>query len=548
MAVLAAAVFCFWAFAYPHALSFQEQYQMFLFTGDYLMQRIKLPGGLADYLGEFLTQFYYIPWLGALFLAILFVAIQKLTWRVIDTMSARPSQALQPVAMTVPALLLWLMGDENALLSYPMALVLAMVAYLCVQHGEDKATLRVAAKSVVVVPLAYWFAGPAAWLTVMLLVIRYGWRMLHTVLVMSAMLAVAYCWWVPQAPPHDVLLGINYYRIPLQTPQLMLVIPAVIAMLALMQRFGAKAYDGKARYAVAAVGAAIVLALAVLAVNKGYDSDKYELIRQDYLVRNERWADIIDRAGEKTVKTPFWCNSVNLALAQQRMLADRMFDFWQSGPDALIMPMYRDMTSDIISAEAFWHLAMVNSAQRYMSDMQESILNGRRSGRMTKRIAECYIVNGKYDLAKKHLMPLTHTLFYSSWAKDALALNDAKVAAHPLYGKLKMRRFREDFLFSYPELEKIFARLFVNNKDNKMALDYFIGMLLLKGDIQTFAQALQLAQQYGGYTSMPLGYQDAVNCIRNHNALGDTPYANYIKQMMQNSTPTPNTQTNESAH
>ena len=167
---------------------------------------------------------------------------------------------------------------------------------------------------------------------------------------------------------------------------------------------------------------------------------------------------------------------------------------------------------------------------------------------MTKRIAECYIVNGKYDLAKKHLMPLTHTLFYSSWAKDALALNDAKVAAHPLYGKLKMRRFREDFLFSYPELEKIFARLFVNNKDNKMALDYFIGMLLLKGDIQTFAQALQLAQQYGGYTSMPLGYQDAVNCIRNHNALGDTPYANYIKQMMQNSTPTPNTQTNESAH
>ena len=521
---------------------------MFLFTGDYFTQRMKLPGGLADYLGEFLTQFYYIPWLGALFLAILFVAIQKLTWRVIDTMSARPSQALQPVAMAVPALLLWLMGDENALLSYPMALVLAMVSYLCVQHGEDKATLRVAAKSVVVVPLAYWFAGPAAWLTVMLLVIRYGWRMLHTVLVMAAMLAVAYCWWVPQAPPHDVLLGINYYRIPLQTPQLMLVIPAVIAMLALMQRFGAKAYDGKARYAVAAVGAAIVLALAVLAVNKGYDSDKYELIRQDYLVRNERWADIIDRAGEKTVKTPFWCNSVNLALAQQRMLADRMFDFWQSGPDALIMPMYRDMTSDIISAEVFWHLAMVNSAQRYMSDMQESILNGRRSGRMTKRIAECYIVNGKYDLAKKHLMPLTHTLFYSSWAKDALALNDAKVAAHPLYGKLKMRRFHEDFLFSYPELEKIFARLFVNNKGNKMALDYFIGMLLLKGDIQTFAQALQLAQQYGGYTSMPLGYQDAVNCIRNHNALGDTPYANYIKQMMQNSTPTPNTQTNETAH
>ena len=33
-------VFLFWWLGYPHALSYQEQYQMFLFTNDYFTQRV----------------------------------------------------------------------------------------------------------------------------------------------------------------------------------------------------------------------------------------------------------------------------------------------------------------------------------------------------------------------------------------------------------------------------------------------------------------------------------------------------------------------------
>ena len=66
-------VFLFWYVGYPHALSYQEQYQLFLWTGDYFWERVSLPGGLADWLGEFIVQFYYVEWLGALLLALLFV-------------------------------------------------------------------------------------------------------------------------------------------------------------------------------------------------------------------------------------------------------------------------------------------------------------------------------------------------------------------------------------------------------------------------------------------------------------------------------------------
>ena len=38
-------VFMFWYLAFPHALSYQEQYQLFLWTGDYFCERISVPGG-----------------------------------------------------------------------------------------------------------------------------------------------------------------------------------------------------------------------------------------------------------------------------------------------------------------------------------------------------------------------------------------------------------------------------------------------------------------------------------------------------------------------
>ena len=104
-------VFLFWYVAYPYALSYQEQYQLFLWTWDYFVERISVPGGFADWLGEFIVQFYYIEWLGALLLALLFVIFGRL-------------------AGWIPAaLLLWLLGDPSVLLGYAMSIILALAVY-----------------------------------------------------------------------------------------------------------------------------------------------------------------------------------------------------------------------------------------------------------------------------------------------------------------------------------------------------------------------------------------------------------------------------------
>ena len=465
-------MFLFWYLIYPHALSYQEQYQLFLLTWDYFVERISLPGGLADWLSEFIVQFYYVEWLGALLLALLFVALQRLTARLLP-------QSLVLLSLLPVIMLWWLMGDINVLLSLPVAIVIAL-ALACIQLSKPLSWT-----DIIILPIAYWLLGPVILLYVLIRVIQLGWKHLWSAGWLLAVQLMVYAWLLPQWPLQQALTGLNYYRIPLYYSQL-----------------------------------------------SGYDKEMYELIRMDYLVRNERWDDIVKRAGEYQVRTPFWSNCVNLALSQKRLLAARMFDFYQSGEDALIMPRTRDLTSMLPSAEAFWRLGMVNSAQRYMFDTQESILNGRKSGRCTKRIAECMIVNGHYQTAQKQLNLLKKTLFYRSWAEDVEAMmkDENQINTHPVYGRLRQLRYKENFLYSYEEMDKMLGLLLMNNTENKMALDYFLGQLLLKGDIRGFQQYLGLAQQHGGYRQMPLGYQDVMRCIQAQGNVPGSPFAEYAKR------------------
>ena len=483
--LLGIGVFLFWYVAYPHALSYQEQYQLFLWTGDYFRERVSVPGGLADWLGEFIVQFYYVEWLGALLLAVLFVVLQRITGTVLRDAIFSENRIIRTVpvicSLIPPLLLLWLMGDPNVLLSLPVAVILALAAFRLLRRVP-------AGWDLLIVPVLYWLVGPVVWLYVVLRIVQWSWKHLWSAVWLLAVQVAAYAWLLPQWQLERVMTGMTYYRIPLHYPQL-----------------------------------------------SGYDQEMYELIRLDYLVRNERWDDIVKQAQKMQVQTPFWSNCVNLALAEKHLLADRMFDFYQSGPDALIMPRTRDLTSMLPSAEAFWRLGMVNSAQRYMFDTQESILNARKSGRCTKRIAECMIVNGHYQTAAKQLDLLKKSLFYRQWAKEAEAMlgHEDQINAHPVYGKLRQLRYKENFLYSYEEMDKMLGLLFLNNNGNRMALDYFMGQMLLKGNVQGFQQYMGWVQQYGGYRQMPLGYQDVARCIQMRGNAPGSPYAKYMQRIME---------------
>ncbi len=428
-------IWLFFWLLHPEWMSFQEQNQLFLWTNDYLCERLSAAGGIADWLGEFIVQFFYVEWLGSLLMALLFLVMHRLTWKSIVCGKKPKHLYISYILSLLPVIFfIYLLGDENVLVSLPVAFTL-LVAFTAVLRRVRKRWWLPAA-------ILLWWAVGTNWIT--------------------------------------------YYRIPQHGPVL-----------------------------------------------SGWQTDKWELLKQDYLIRHSRWEEVIERAKQHEVHTTFWSNSVNLALAVTGQLADRQFDFWQSGEDALIMPMVRDNVSNLPTAEAFWYLGMINSALRYTSDIQESILNARKSGRFEQRIAECLIINGNHVIARKHLNLLKKSLFYSSWAEEAEACmtDNQKFENHPGWGHLRDVRYKKSFLYSYAEIDKMLGILFQENTKNKVALEYFIGQLLLKGDAQTFIQALPWAQQYCNYHVMPLAYQDAVNCMQSRQ-VPDSPYGRYVKRKL----------------
>ncbi len=484
--LFAVGIFLFWCYGYPQALSYQEQNQLFLWNIDYFLREIALAGGLSVWLGECFVQFYYYIWLGSLLLALLFVTFQRLVWRYIMRVTSRRSWWLYIVSFLPPGALLYCMGDYNLLLSVPVSIILCMLLVLSVRRCSLW-------WDILIIPIAYWLIGSMLWLYVLLRLFQRGlsvsWRGTWMIPYLLACQLVTAHTVMSHWSTKAVLLGVGYYRIPIPNTSWMW----------------------------------------------GYNRDVYEVLRYDYLIRHERWDEVIARAERYQPQAAFSSVCVNLALAKKRQLADRMFDFYQSGRDALIMGIFRDNTSDLPSMEAFWHLGMINSCLRYAFDMQEAILNARRSSRFTKRLAECYIVNGRYEVAHKHLSLLRQTLFYRSWAieMEKLMRSEEAINSHPLYGVKRRQRFKTDFLYNYNEIDKVFGRLFVNDPSNTMALDYFMAQMLLRGSVNAFVQHMPWVQQYGGYATMPVGYADAIRCIESKGTIEGSAYGRYINFMRQ---------------
>ena len=77
--LLGIVVFGFWSMLKPHWVIERELLQMFRWTGDYFVGRMMMPGGLARYVADFLSQFFISVRLGAFLLALMAVLSQGLS-------------------------------------------------------------------------------------------------------------------------------------------------------------------------------------------------------------------------------------------------------------------------------------------------------------------------------------------------------------------------------------------------------------------------------------------------------------------------------------
>ena len=554
------AVVIFWSVPYMSGLCFQEQYQMFLFDIGYFLERIVLPGGLADYISEFLVQFYYMPVLGGTIIALLLMSIQAISW---GLMKQYGMKAVFPgyLLSFVPSIVLWCaMGDQNLLLSFVVALSGALLMGWI--HNRFHNRLVKVVFELVSTALVYWFLGPVVFLYAALMIgdtLMKGKQNGHILssLGYSACLLILTVAWILlttqslQYPLYRIFSGLNYYRYPGTVSPL----PLGVMIWTVVVVFFGMVPDGHAwikklqqSKVVMVLAYVLVIVASWFGIKASFDEMTYDLIDYDFLVRTEQWDKIIEKAEKKPATTPLSVSCVNLALSQKGMLADRLFEFYQNGGEGLFPTFTRDMISPVSTAEIFFRLGMVNDAERYMFEAQEAIPNYRKSARLTRRIIECEIINGNYQVAAKLLRRLQKTLFYSNWANQMMALlgNEKAINRHPIYGKLrKYREKKQDFLFSDREMDQMLGLLFLNDNHNRMAYEYLMCYELLQRDMEKFMQYYPLGR-FVGYDHIPRSFQEILigNWMKTHSDPRTIPYSvdaqnvnntlNFIQLYMQN--------------
>lgn len=538
--LFAIAALLFWRLWQYSLMSFHEEFLLFIFDKEFIFERLFTFGGLAIFLGDFLTQFFTSMWLGAAIIALLYVAIQQFTWSIAKTMGAQDRH--YPLSF-LPAIIMWLhMSDGNVMISYVVSVTIALaaVAALARIKGEKALIVTTAIGTLLLFVTisigAYLFAASA----VLIHFMRNGnWRrsciLLAGMTVLTAIIVIV-TYRLSSYELWRIATGLYFYRVKyfigwmnILVLALITFIPFIIAKVDMLR---------KSQFSrIFLIEMAVIVLIAPYALYKAYNKLGNQLIHYDYLVRTEKWDKIIDKASQHQNGSVFEALSLNLALAVTGQLSDRLFEFEQHGPDGLIPPFPNDNVTIALAGEIYLRIGMVNIAQRTFFEAQENIMTDVMSGRFTMRLAEMCIINGDYKVARKYINILKKTYTYRKWAieNEKLLGYEDIINAHPFYGVMRRLRTQEDFNYNDNIADQIAGHHFDQNNSNVLALDYALCYQILSGKTDVFASSFARNVKKASYTHFPRVYQEALayEWRRTHDSFDNMPW-NLSPDVIQN--------------
>lgn len=504
--ILASASWCLFFFALRYHLHYQEQGQLFLFTWGYFTETVLAPGGLADWLGRFLTQFSYWGALGAAVTAAVICGVQ------LSCRACLVRRDFLPDALSlVPAMLvLAFLCDEDALLTAPLAIIISLLAARVLGKGKRAEIL-----AFVLTPVMYLACDSFAILFTLVFWLRArdGFSKAWAIKFAAALALMVACPLLARFvfPFHAdrYLTGIHYYRYVLIKPVLPWIAVLCSALAVLASSFELKPV--KTFWSVAVWVAVAVLA--IIPAHISMSSSRGELLRYSYDVRQGDWQDILKQAGKKAPKDPMGMASVNLALSMTGRMGTDLFRYPQLGWEGLLPDMRSDHFLPLVPSEAYWQCGMVNDAQRFTFEAQESFPDYQKSAYYYLRLAKTNLANGDDKVAERYLSELDRTLFYRHVREEVTRDAMEKKALRLKHG---------DAIFLQDEVDSLLRALVRENPKNRVACDYLMSWAMLDKDLE---RAGRYFEDIGYKEAAPQLYQEAylLDLARRHAPTSPTP-------------------------
>lgn len=410
----------------PNHLLHREQIHLFLYTSESTASYFLKPALLANWLGDFLTQFFYRIEVAALILCLLLTLLLLLLYRLL-----RPY--LYDAAI-IPALLaiIWEVGRQSSL-AYPLASTVSLLGgvaialksgYLRTAFPTTKGYLG---GGVIILVLSYYLVGYGAWIV---LVSLFNWR--HK----SSWSLLLIAWFA--------LVGVSSIQNNYSWQE-------------------ACTYPATTFFALP-------------------NKDREQALKADiaYTARPFQTAE------ELPVSNLLSAYYANLKDAQQGRLPYRLMERWQYGVQGLFLPV--EPTSNyytIYAANEVWYALGDMTMTEHAAILGMIFSPHYKGSRALKRLAEVNLINQDEEAALKYLRILENTTTYKQWARERRI--DTRSAEVKKWLQEKQQYIpKRDALRTTKDIERSLCELLHANPDNQMALHYLLCYYLLRKEINSF--------------------------------------------------------------
>jgi len=496
--------FLWFFFPGEYVLIANRDLSLFLTTPGYLESFLDRPGGLLEYAGSFLNQFYRFRIAGALVLSGVITSAYFVTGSMVVRISGK--NELFVIGILAAVLLLGMHNYYPHQLSHTLGFILAI--RLVVASPTQK--IRRRKFLAISVPLIYLAIGGYVWFFGLLMMaeeivrnrkIDFASGLLSAVypaIIIFSGARLLFLDPLAELAVKPLPFGEEYGKSP--WPYLFIgwmILGVVLARKPI--RFL------KLSSVLKIIAHTMVCVLALLLVlHFSYKRKNGELFQIEKMALSQDWDELLAYTAKHPSTNLFGAYYTNLALANRGKLCSGLFQYPQTfGRRGLCFNW--EAKAEILrrGSDFFWTVHFVNEAHHWA---YESMIIDGFTRRNLIRLIQTELVRGNFRVAEKYVNLLGEAMFHKKIAMHYARFLDDREALHndPELGPRLQLRMKQDFFSDGVDLERNLESLLANNPSNIQAYDYLMALLLLEKELDKIEAALPAYLEANGGILPPL--------------------------------------------
>lgn len=503
----------YFLFAARPLFFYQENISLFIYSGSYLGKFSAKPGGLLEYAGYFLTQFYFNPIAGTVIIATVLCLLLYIFTRIGEKLA--PDNLLMPFLSLVPSCLLLLSQTRYDHLMHINLGFLVVSALFLAAISIEKRINR--AFIIVFLPVLIYLTGSfalvfAAVFIIYCLVYEKGAEKFILPVLMAFVYIVTFFIFrnLVFYQPADSFFN---YPFPVtgltKISRLLLLFTVFFILFPLIIRYSPSYIKAeKIKYSQNLKSGLFLSGFIItgFALWFLHDTQLTLLMKLEEKVIKQDWDGVISQQEKKPSTNIIGQYYYNLALSEKGILCDRLFFGRQDfGSKSLCLPRDNEHYNRVVYF--YYNIGLINEA-RHLA--YESMVGYGLRPESIKLLIKTELLNGNFRMAEKYINILKKTLHYGRLAShfEKMLYNPSMIMSDPELGEKMKQMPGIDFFVRSDNRENV-NLLWLANRDNRKAFEYRLAWMLLDKDLNSVVSEV-INMNEMGYNRIPQYIQEAV--------------------------------------